>query len=67
MKKETDLSWVRASILILENLDHAIKRDANILCELTGYGMSSDAYHYYLNHQEMALIEQCTIALKMLE
>jgi 3-oxoacyl-[acyl-carrier-protein] synthase II len=37
-----------ASILILENLDHAIKRDANILCELTGYGMSSDAYHYTL-------------------
>ena len=37
-----------ASILILEELDHAIKRNANILCEITGYGMSSDAYHYTL-------------------
>ena len=37
-----------ASILILEELEHAVKRKANILCELTGYGMSSDAYHYTL-------------------
>ncbi len=37
-----------ASILILESLDHAIARNAHILCEITGYGMSSDAYHYTL-------------------
>ena len=37
-----------ASILILESLEHAISRNANILCEITGYGMSSDAYHYTL-------------------
>ena len=37
-----------ASILILESLEHAKKRDAEILCEITGYGMSSDAYHYTL-------------------
>ena len=37
-----------ASILILEELNHAINRGAKILCEITGYGMSSDAYHYTL-------------------
>ena len=37
-----------ASILILEELNHALKRNAKILCEISGYGMSSDAYHYTL-------------------
>ena len=34
-----------SAILILESLEHAEKRGANILCEVTGYGVSSDAYH----------------------
>ncbi len=34
-----------SAVLILESLEHAEKRGANILCELTGYGVSSDAYH----------------------
>jgi 3-oxoacyl-[acyl-carrier-protein] synthase II len=29
-------------------LEHAKKRNANILCEIKGYGMSSDAFHYTL-------------------
>lgn len=33
------------SIFILESLESAMSRGANILCEITGYGASSDAYH----------------------
>lgn len=34
-----------AGILILEELQHAKARGAKILAEVTGYGMSADAYH----------------------
>ena len=34
-----------AGILILEELEFAKARGANILAEVTGYGMSADAYH----------------------
>ena len=37
-----------ASVLILESLENAQRRNAKILCEISGYGMSSDAYHYTL-------------------
>ncbi len=34
-----------AGILVLEELAHAKARNANIYCELAGYGMSADAHH----------------------
>jgi len=34
-----------AGILILEELNHALKRDAHIYGEIVGYGATSDAYH----------------------
>jgi 3-oxoacyl-[acyl-carrier-protein] synthase II len=34
-----------AGILVLEDLDFALKRGARICAEVTGYGYTSDAYH----------------------
>ena len=34
-----------AGILILESLEHAMKRDARVYAELAGHGMSADAHH----------------------
>jgi len=41
-----------AACLILEELDHAIARGANILCEVVGGGMSADAYHLTATHPD---------------
>ncbi|ANE46175.1 3-oxoacyl-ACP synthase [Paenibacillus swuensis] len=41
-----------AGVLVVESLSHALKRDANILAEVVGYGASSDAYHMVATHPE---------------
>jgi len=34
-----------AGVVVVEDYEHAKKRGAQIYCELTGYGMSADAFH----------------------
>lgn len=41
-----------AGILVLESLDHALRRGAPIYAEVIGYGASSDAYHVVASHPE---------------
>jgi 3-oxoacyl-[acyl-carrier-protein] synthase II len=39
-------------IVILEKLEHALKRNATICAEVTGFGMTSDAYHVTVPEME---------------
>ncbi len=38
--------------IVVESLEHALARGANIICELAGGGMSADAYHLTAPHPE---------------
>ena len=41
-----------AGCIVLEELEHALARGANILCEVVGGGMSADAYHLTATHPD---------------
>jgi 3-oxoacyl-[acyl-carrier-protein] synthase II len=48
-----------AGIMILEEMEHAKKRGANIIAELAGFGMSGDAYHVTAPQEDGAGAAQC--------
>ena len=54
-----------AGVVILESLDTAKVRGANILAELVGYGRTADAYHITAPHEEgLGAVRAMELAIK---
>jgi len=53
-----------AAVVMVEELEHAMRRGARIYCEVIGYGASNDAYHVATPHPEsIGVIEMMRAAL----
>jgi 3-oxoacyl-[acyl-carrier-protein] synthase II len=53
-----------AAVVMVEELEHALRRDAKIYCEVAGYGASNDAFHVATPHPEsVGVIEMMRAAL----
>ena len=48
-----------AGILVVEELEHALNRGANIIAEVVGYGHSCDAYHYTAPRPDGTVTARC--------
>lgn len=48
-----------SGILILEELNHALRRDARIYCEIFGYGLSGEAYHITALEESGVNVARC--------
>ena len=56
-----------AAALVVEELEHARARGAEIYCEVVGYGVSNDAYHVATPHPDsIGVIEMMRAALRAL-
>jgi 3-oxoacyl-[acyl-carrier-protein] synthase II len=54
-----------SAMLVLESLDSAEKRGANILAEIVGYGITNDAYHITQPHNDsVGAIKAIELALE---
>lgn len=51
-----------AGIIVLEELEHALKRGAKIYCEVAGAGATADAYHITAPHPEGLGAKQVMLA-----
>jgi 3-oxoacyl-[acyl-carrier-protein] synthase II len=57
-----------AAVVLVEDLEHALRRGAKIYCEVIGYGASNDAYHVATPHPEsIGVIEMMRAALASAE